>query len=108
MAQAEELVLNVKSDIGDVTKDTEKLTKEASNAAGEFKVMGVSLNGVKKAFASAAVTAKGMFGTIKAGLISSGIGIFLIAIGALVQYFKDSEEGASKLKQITSALGVVF
>jgi hypothetical protein len=30
--------------------------------------MGVSLNGVKKAFASAAVTAKGMFGSIKAGL----------------------------------------
>ena len=105
---AEELVLNVKSDIGDVTKDTEKLTKEASNAAGEFKVMGVSLNGVKKAFASAAVTAKGMFGSIKAGLLSTGIGIFLVAIGSLVQYFKDSEEGASKLKQITSALGVVF
>ena len=100
--------MEVKSNIGEVTKDTKKLTNEASNAAGEFQIMGVSLNGVKKAFASAAVTAKGMFGSIKAGLISSGIGIFLIAIGALVQYFKDSEEGASKLKQITSALGVVF
>ena len=100
--------MEVKSNIGEVTKDTKKLSNEASNAAGDFKVMGFSLNGVKKGFASAAVTAKGMFGTIKAGLISSGIGIFLIAIGALVQYFKDSEEGASKLKQITSALGVVF
>ena len=104
----EVLEMEVKSNIGEVTKDTKKLSNEASNAAGEFKVMGISLNGVKKGFASAAVTAKGMFGTIKAGLISSGIGIFLIAIGALVQYFKDSEEGASKLKQITSALGVVF
>jgi hypothetical protein len=102
------LEMEVKSNLGEVSKDTEKLSKEASNAAGEFTVMGVSLNGVKKAFASAAVTAKGMFGTIKAGLISSGIGIFLIAIGSLVQYFKDSEEGASKLKQITSALGVIF
>jgi hypothetical protein len=102
------LEMEVKSNIGEVAKDTEKLSNEASNAAGEFTVMGVSLNGVKKAFASAAVTAKGMFGTIKAGLISSGIGIFLIAIGSLVQYFKDSEEGASKLKQITSALGVIF
>jgi hypothetical protein len=104
----EVLEMEVKSNIGEVAKDTEKLSNEASNAAGEFTVMGVSLNGVKKAFASAAVTAKGMFGTIKAGLISSGIGIFLIAIGSLVQYFKDSEEGASKLKQITSALGVIF
>ena len=97
----ENININVKSNIGDVSKD-------AGNAASEFKVMGVSLNGVKKGFASAAVTAKGMFGSIKAGLISTGIGVFLVAIGALVQYFKDSEEGASKLKQITSALGVVF
>ena len=49
-----------------------------------------------------------MFGSIKAGLISSGIGIFLVSILSLVQYFKDSEEGASKFKQITSQLGVVL
>ena len=104
----EVLEMEVKSNIGDVTKDTKELSNEASNATGEFQVMGVSLNGVKAGFAKAAVMAKGMFGSIKAGLISSGIGVFLIAIGALVQYFKDSEEGASKLKQITSALGVIF
>jgi len=104
----EELVLKVKSDIGDVTKGTKELTNESKNAAAEFKVMGVSLNGVKAGFASAAVTARGMFGSIKAGLISTGIGIFLVAIGALVQYFKDSEEGASKFKEITAQLGVVI
>ena len=104
----EELVLKVKSDIGEVTKDTKELTKEASNAVGEFKVMGVSLNGVKAAFSSAGKSAKLMFGSIKAGLISTGIGIFLVAIGALVQFFKDSEEGASKFKEITSQLGVVI
>ena len=65
----ENININVKSNIGDVSKD-------AHNAASEFKVMGVSLNGVKKGFASAAVTAKGMFGSIKAGLISTGIGAF--------------------------------
>ena len=97
----EVLEMEVKSNLGEVKKD-------ASNAASEFKIMGVSLNSVKAGFASAAVTAKGMFGSIKAGLLSTGIGIFLVAIGSLVQYFKDSEEGASKLKQITSALGVVF
>ena len=91
----------VKSNIGDVSKD-------ANNAAAEFKVMGVSLNSVKAGFASAAVTAKGMFSSIKAGLLSTGIGVFLVAIGALTQYFRDSEEGASKFKQITSQLGVVI
>ncbi len=91
----------VKSNVGEVGKD-------AASAAGEFKVMGVSLNGVKAAFVSAGKSAKLMFGSIKAGLISTGIGVFLVAIGALVQYFKDSEEGASKFKQITSMLGVIL
>ena len=97
----ENININVNSNVGDVAKDTK-------NAAAEFKVMGVSLNSVKAGFASAAVTAKGMFGSIKAGLLSTGIGAFLIAIGALTQYFRDSEEGASKFKQITSQLGVVI
>ena len=107
MAEKDTLYLNVKSDIGEVTKDTKELTNEASNAAGEFQIMGVSLNGVKKAFASAAVTAKGMFGSIKAGLISTGIGAFVLIIVGMIQYFKDSEEGASKLKEILAQIGVV-
>ena len=40
----ENININVKSNIGDVSKD-------AGNAASEFKVMGVSLNGVKRGFA---------------------------------------------------------
>ena len=91
----------VDSNIGEVTKD-------AKGLASEFKVMGVSLNSVKASFVSAGKSAKVMFGSIKAGLISTGIGAFLVAIGALTQYFRDSEEGASKFKQITSQLGVVI
>ena len=75
----------VKSNIGDVSKETK-------NAAGEFKILGVSLNGVKAGFASAAVTAKGMFGTIKAGLISTGIGAFVVLIGSLASYFTNTKE----------------
>tara|TARA_R110000751_G_scaffold175776_1_gene281884 strand:+ start:892 stop:1065 length:174 start_codon:yes stop_codon:yes gene_type:complete len=50
----ETATFNVKSNIGEVGKD-------ASNAAAEFKIMGVSLNGVKAGFSSAAVTAKGVW-----------------------------------------------
>ena len=92
--------LQVKSNIGEVSKD-------AAGLAGEFKVMGVSLNTVKASFISVGRSAKVMFGSIKAGLISTGIGAFIVAIGSLTQYFRDSEEGASKFKQITSQLGVV-
>ena len=96
----ENININVNSNVGDVAKD-------AGNAATEFKVMGVSLNGVKRGFASAAVTAKGMFGSIKAGLITSGIGAFVIVIGSLVAYFKNTKRGAEKLERAMTGLGAV-
>ena len=103
----EVLEMEVKSNIGEVTKETKELTNEASNAVGEFKFMGVSLSGVKKAFASAAVTAKGMFSTIKAGLISTGIGAFVVLIGSLVAYFKSTKDGAEKLERAMAGFGAV-
>jgi hypothetical protein len=103
----EVLELEVKSNIGEVTKGTKELTNEASSAVGEFRFMGVSLNGVKKAFASAAVTAKGMFGSIKAGLISSGIGAFVVLIGSLIAYFKSTKDGAEKLERAMAGFGAV-
>ena len=104
----EVLELEVKSNIGEVAKDTKDLTNEASNAAGEFTVMGVSLNGVKKGFAAATLTARGMFGTIKAGLISTGIGAFIVLIGSLISYFTQTEKGAERLKVILSGIGATF
>jgi hypothetical protein len=91
----------VKSNIGDVSKETK-------NAAGEFKILGVSLNGVKAGFASAAVTAKGMFGTIKAGLISTGIGAFVVLIGSLVSFFTNTKRGADQLSQALTAVGATI
>ena len=100
MAQ-EEIVLNVKSNIGEVSKD-------ASNAAGEFKVMGVSLNGVKAGFASAAVTAKGMFSSIKAGLISTGIGAFVVVIGSLLVFLTKTKVGAELVKTAFAGIGAAI
>ena len=99
---AEKIVIEaeVKSNIGDVSKD-------ASNAAAEFKIMGVSLNGVKAGFASAAVTAKGFFGSIKAGLISTGIGAFVVLIGSLVSYFTNTKRGAETLERAMAGLGAI-
>ena len=63
----ETINLEVKSNLGDVSKD-------AQNAAGDLKIMGVSLNGIKAGFTSAMGAAKSMFSSVKAGLITSGIG----------------------------------
>ena len=104
----EVLEMEVKSNIGEVTKDTKELTNEASKAAGEFQLMGVSLNGVKKGFASAAVTAKGMFGSIKAGLISTGIGAFVVLIGSLATYLTNTKTGAELLERTLKTIGAAI
>jgi hypothetical protein len=97
----EVLEMEVKSNLGAVSKD-------ASSAAGEFKVMGVSLNGVKKGFASAAVTAKGMFGSIKAGLISTGIGVFVVLIGSLMVFLTKTKKGAELLQTAFAGVGAAI
>ena len=92
------LTAQVDSNIGEVTKDVEGL-------ASEFKVMGISLNDVKKGFSSVATIAKRSFGTVKAALISTGIGALVVAVGSLVAYFTQTEKGAEKLKVIFAGLG---
>jgi len=69
--------------------------------------MGVSLNGVKAGFASVAKTAKASFATIKAGIMSTGIGALLIAVTALISYFTNTKRGADKLAQAFTAMGAV-
>ncbi|BAQ93040.1 hypothetical protein [uncultured Mediterranean phage uvMED] len=116
------ITYEVKSTIGKVAKDTEKLQKNTKKATKEvkelnkegkevtstFTLFGLSLNSVKSGFTKITATSKLMFSSIKAGLISTGIGAFLIAVGSLTQYFRDSEAGASKFKEISSQLGVVL
>ena len=92
---------------GKLNKQLGDTSEKTQNAIGDFKIMGVSLNGIKKGFSSAMVAAKSMFTTINRAIATSVIGVFALAIASLVQYFRDSEAGASKFKQITSQLGVV-
>ncbi len=98
MADKVVIEAEVKSNVGKVGKD-------AKTAAGEFKVMGVSLNGVKAGFISAGASAKAMFGSIKAGLISTGIGAFVVLIGSLVSYFTNTKRGADQLATAFTGIG---
>jgi len=81
----ETIELEVKSNVGEVSKD-------AAGLASEFKIMGVSLNSVKAGLVSVGKTAKTMFATMKAGIMSTGIGALLIAVTALISYFKIQKE----------------
>ena len=85
-------------------KDQNKETKEG---IGSFTMFGVSLNGVKAAFGKIIPAAKAMFGSIKAGLISTGIGAFVILIASLFSYFKNTQRGAEMLERAMAGLGAV-
>ena len=111
MAQ-NEVILKVKTDtteansgLEQVKKNTEDTGNAAKEAAGNFSIMGVSLNGVKAAFGKIIPLSKAMFGSIKAGLISTGIGAFVIAIGSLISYFTNTKKGAEQLQRIFKGFG---
>jgi hypothetical protein len=81
--------------------------KESKESIANFQFMGVSLNGVKKGFSQIIPTAKAMFGTIKAGIMSTGIGALVLGVIALTQSFKRSEEGQEKFQRIMAGIGAV-
>lgn len=89
-------------------KSTDKLNKNA-NAFGD--VMPGKLGAIQSGFMAlkkGLSTAVMGFKTLRGAIMSTGIGAIVILFATLAQYFTDNEEGASKLKKITSALGVVF
>jgi len=100
MANKETIHLEVKSDIGQVSK-------EAENAAGNISFMGVSLNSVKAGFKKVAMVAKGSFATIRAGIMSTGIGALVIAVTSLASYFTKTKRGADMFKRAMAGVGAV-
>jgi len=115
MANQEEVILKLIADVSDVKKEletvkksTKETGKEAKEAANNFSIMGVSINSVKSAFSKVIPIAKSMFGTIKAGLISTGIGAFVVVIGSLISYFTNTKKGAEQLQVAFKAVGATI
>lgn len=75
--------------------------KDAVSGVGEAgKVAGAGIEG------GAAAGANGMK-LLKIAIASTGIGLLVIAIGAVITAFAKTEEGGNKLKQIFSGIGAV-
>ena len=114
MSNTQTLNYNINSNIKGVTKDAkdfknemDNVNKEAKGAISNFTFMGVSLNGVRAAMGRVIPMAKLMFGTIKAGLISTGIGALLVAFGSLVSFLTNTQRGAVKLKKAFEGIGAI-
>lgn len=98
MSKTEELNFKVNTDVSQASKDVGDL-------AGNFRVMGVSLNDVKASFGKIVPAAKAMFGTIRAGIMSTGIGALLIAFTSLASYFTNTKRGADELSVVFAKVG---
>jgi len=84
------LYLDVKSDIGEVTKDTEKLTKESKKAK-------TGVSGIGKAF-------KGMGVAIKA----AGIGLVVALLAKLMEVFSKNQTVLDTFNTAMTALSIAF
>ena len=74
MAQQEEIVLNIKSDIGKVVKETEKLEGATKKGKKGFKGLGVAIKGVGSA------------------LKAAGIGIIVALLAKLMEVFSSNQK----------------
>ena len=91
-------------DIGDTSKETQKEMGAFGSAID--KVTGGGYTGflkMTKAIRTGNVSLKAM----KVAFIATGIGAFVVAVGALAANFSNSEEGANKLNKVLSQIGVV-
>ena len=96
---SEEIIIKVKTDTKGADKGLENVKKNAKEtgdaakeAAGNFSVMGVSINGLSAAFNKVKGVSKVMFSSIKMGIASTGIGVLVLAVGALVTYFTQTKK----------------
>ena len=118
----EVIEISVKSDIKSVTKEQKDFNKELKNTSKEIKdvneegqetvasmqILGVSLNGLKAAWKSAASGAKFLFRTVKAGILATGVGVFIVALGTLLTWFTKTKVGAEFLQTAMAGIGAAI
>jgi hypothetical protein len=87
--------------VNESLKETKEATEEAGASFGELegladKFSGGLIGGFKGAISSARNLAKGMT-SLKAAVASTGIGLLVVALGALYTWMQTSEKGAKTL-----------
>ena len=96
-----------KKQANDRINQLKKQKKEQDEAINSMGLFGITIGGTKAAFKKMAMGAKFAFKSIKVGLISTGIGIFVVAIGAMVASFQNSKKSVEKLEVAFAQIGAV-
>lgn len=88
-----------------------KVEKGAEESGTALKLMGtnggIAAKGID-AMGTSTETTTGIMKLLKIALIETGIGAFIVAIGTLIAYFTQTNEGAKKFQVITNAIGAVL
>jgi hypothetical protein len=92
----------------DLKKEVKEVNNEAKDTLGNFRMFGVSLNDIGAGFTKMKGIAKASFATIRAGLISTGIGAFVVAIGSLAGFFTNTKRGADKFNVALTGIRATF
>jgi len=90
MAQGEEIVLNVKSDIGKVVEQTEKLEGATKKGKKGFKGLGTAIKGVGTAIKAA------------------GIGVIVALLAKLMEVFSSNQKVLDAFDTAMTALNIAF
>jgi len=85
----------------------EALNKSMGDTMNHTGMLGGKLGEMWNSFKSGSEVAVKGLTTVKGALAATGIGLLLIAVQGLVNYFEKTAAGANQMKQIMAALGVV-
>lgn len=117
-----EVLDKVQASSKDAARETDKLEKETKEANEQTGFLGRTLNdikdtfqgfksdfklltnGIKTFFTTGTAGAK----ALKIAFASTGIGLLVIAVASLIEYFRNTEEGSKKLQVIFTAFGVII
>ena len=105
---AEKVILKVEVESAKASKDIKKVGDGAKASAKETTLLTGAMAAFKSGMIAARATSKILFGSIKAGLISTGIGAFVVIIGSLIGYLMNTKAGAEKLEQVMAAVGAAI
>ena len=103
----DDLTINIKTNVKGAKKDMGDLNKSTDSSTLAAGLLGNSLKVVATAWTTIKVKAKMAFATMKAGMISSGIGALVLMVIAVIQYFKKTQRGAEMLERAMAGLGAV-
>tara|TARA_R100001244_G_scaffold119478_2_gene89099 strand:+ start:740 stop:3139 length:2400 start_codon:yes stop_codon:yes gene_type:complete len=99
---------SAKNAMKDMNKGTSKYLKSNTHLIGSLTRLSGSLGGIKSKYLQIIPAAKKMFFAIKAGMISTGIGALVVALGLLVGLMSQSDQAASTWNKTMTASGAMW